>query len=196
MDIYSHSTQRQYTNLANRYEKVETVDVQEEGGDICTTKEVANGIVCIVSHSPPAPQQTKPSSWLEVLREWGCTWMWSNLQSVGEDDWLERAIEDSSLLAVTDGSYIKELYPDLCSAAFIMECTKGRGRLVGAFPEQSMSANAYRGELLGLMAVHLLLLGVNRTAPSLKGAAHIVSDCLGALRRVKDLPPYRIPSKC
>ena len=77
MDIYSHSTQRQYTNLANRYEKVETVDVQEEGGDICTTKEVANGIVCIVSHSPPAPQQTKPSSWLEVLREWGCTWMWS-----------------------------------------------------------------------------------------------------------------------
>ena len=80
---------------------------------------------------------------------------------MGEDDWLERAIEDSSLLAVTDGSYIKELYPDLCSAAFIMECTKGRGRLVGAFPEQSMAANAYRGELLGLMAVHLLLLGVN-----------------------------------
>ena len=55
MDIYSHSTQRQYTNLANRYEKVETVDVQEEGGDICTTKEVANGIVSIVSRSPPAP---------------------------------------------------------------------------------------------------------------------------------------------
>ena len=110
--------------------------------------------------------------------------MWNNLQSVGDDDWLEQAIEDASLLVVADGSYIKELYPDLCSAAFIMECTKGRGRLVGAFPEQSMSANAYRGELLGLMAVHLILLGVNRVAPGLRGASHIVSDCLGALRRV------------
>ena len=110
MDIYSHSTQRQYTNLASRYEKLKTADVQEEGGDICTTKEAANGIVSIVSHSPPAPQQTKPSSWLEVLGEWGYTWMWSNLQSVGEDDWLERAIRTppswQSLTAHTLKSYI------------------------------------------------------------------------------------------
>ena len=104
MDIYTHSTRRQYTNLANRYEKVETVNLQEEGGDICIIKEATEGVVCIVSHSPPAPQQTKPSSWLDVLRDWGYTWMWSNLQSVGEDDWLEQVIEDSSLLAFTDGS--------------------------------------------------------------------------------------------
>ena len=89
MDIYQRSARRQYANLANRYEKVGTVTLQDEGGDICTMKEVAEGVVCIVSHSPPAPLQTKPSSWLEVLREWGYTWMWSNLQSVGDKDWLE-----------------------------------------------------------------------------------------------------------
>lgn len=46
------------------------------------------------------------------------------------------------------------------------------------------------------MTVHLLLLSVNRINPSLTGEAHIISDCLGALQRVTDLPPYRIPSKC
>ena len=109
---------------------------------------------------------------------------------------MEAAIADGSLIAVTDGSYIKELYPDLCSAAYIIECRKGRGRIVGSFAERTDTANAYRGELLGLMAVHLLLLSINRINPTLTGKAHIISDCLGALRRVKDLPPYRIPSKC
>lgn len=44
---------------------------------------------------------------------------------------------------------------------------------------------------------HLLLLGVNRVNPTLSGEAHIISDCLGALfKKFKDLPPYRIPSRC
>ena len=71
-----------------------------------------------------APQL--PTHFLDVLGEWGCTWMWHNLQTEGDKDWMERAIEDNSLMAVTDGSFIRELYPDLCSAAFILECTKGR----------------------------------------------------------------------
>ena len=103
---------------------------------------------------------------------------------------------DNSLLAVTDGSYIKEYHPELCSAAFILECTKGRGRLVGALAEASVAANSYRGELLGLMVIHLLLLAVANTSPNLRGKATIYSDCLGALDRVTSLPPYRIPSRC
>ena len=114
----------------------------------------------------------------------------------GDDDWIEEAIADNSLVACTNGSYIRELYPDLCSAAFILECSKGRGRLVGSFPEKTMTANAYRGELLGLLAIHLLLLSVNKVSPELKGSVHIYSDCMGALDRVEHLPPYRIPSKC
>jgi hypothetical protein len=38
-------------------------------------------------------------------------------------------------------------------------------------------ANAYRGELLGLMAIHLILLSVNTVHPKLKGEVKIVSDC-------------------
>jgi hypothetical protein len=46
------------------------------------------------------------------------------------------------------------------------------------------------------MAIHLLLLSVNKIHPMLKGRVEIVSDCLGALNRVSYLPPYRIPLRC
>ncbi len=62
--------------------------------------------------------------------------------------------------------------------------------------EASCVANAYRGELLGLMATHLIILNVNKMNPKLSRSMEIVSDCLGALKRVTYLPPYRIPSRC
>jgi hypothetical protein len=48
-------------------------------------------------------------------------------------------------LAVADGSYIREQHLDLCAAAlaFILECTRHRGMLVGLFPEASKVANAF-----------------------------------------------------
>jgi hypothetical protein len=78
--------------------------------------------------------------------------------------------------------------------SLVLECTKGQGRLVEAFAEASVGANAYCGELLGLMAVHLLLLAAKMVLPGLSGCATIYSDCLGALGRVAKLPPYRIPT--
>ncbi len=93
---------------------------------------------------------------------------------------------------VTDGSYIKQVHQELCANMFIMECVKGRGRMVGSFAEASSTANAYRGELLGLMQVHLILLAVQHMAPALEGKIVIYSDCLGALGHVSSLPPERI----
>jgi hypothetical protein len=99
-------------------------------------------------------------------------------------------------VAVTDGLYIRELYPNLCSCAFILECSEGRGRIFGSFPEWSKVACAYRGELLGLLAIHLLLLAANKLRPALQGQAAIYSDCLGALKKVSHLPANRLPSGC
>ena len=97
-------------------------------------------------------------------------------------------------MAVTDGSFIRELYPNLCSACFVLECTEGGGKLIGSFAEKSKSANTYRGELLGLMAVHLLLLSVNWAKPGLSGECTIYSDCLGGLKKVAELPLNWIPA--
>jgi hypothetical protein len=91
---------------------------------------------------------------------------------------------------------MKELHPYLNSAAFVLECSKGRGRLMGSFVEQTPNAGSYHGELLGLMAIHLILRSMNEVFKDLRGSVHIYSDCLGALNKVENLPPYRIPTKC
>ncbi len=110
--------------------------------------------------------------------------------------WILEAIQDGSLIGVMDGSYIRQLHPNLCLAAFVLECAKGRRKIVGSFPESTLAANAYRGRLLGLMAIHLLVVSVNRVHNTLVGSVEVVSHCLGALKRVVHLPPYWIPLRC
>jgi hypothetical protein len=115
--------------------------------------------------------------------------LWDNLSIISR-------FKDGTLVAVTDGSYICELYLNLCSAAFVIECAKGQGLLMGSFLDALLVANSYRGELLCLMAIHLILLSIDRVYSNLLGSVEIISDCLGALRQVTDLPPYRILSRC
>ena len=88
--------------------------------------------------------------------------MWDTLQLDEDMEFLAEAFADKSLMTATDGSFMVELNPELCSAAFFFEFTKGRGKLVGSFPDATCTATctacAYRGELLGLLAVHLISL--------------------------------------
>ena len=49
---------------------------------------------------------------------------------------------------------------------------------------------------MGLMAIHLILLAAARVKSELRGSITIVSDCLGALDKVENLPPNRIPTRC
>jgi len=174
VEVYGHVRR-------GRYRHLRTSRSGKMRGDMATVEEGMPGTmkVCSVAHLPIRP--IAPKDFLDVLRGWGQTWIWEDLKVTGGTDWLAQAISDNSLVAV---------------AAFVLECTKGRGRLVGAFAEASVAANAYRGELLGLMAVHLLLLAVETVSPGLSGSATIYSDCIGALGRVAKLPPYRIPSRC
>jgi hypothetical protein len=43
------------------------------------------------------------------------------------------------------------------------------------------------------MAIHLVLLSMNKIHPTLGGSIEIISDCPGALNQVSYLPPYQIP---
>ena len=67
---------------------------------------------------------------------------------------------------------------------------------MGSFVENAPNAGSYRGELLGLMAIHLILRSMNEISTDLRGSVHIYFDCLEALNKVKNLPPYCIPTKC
>ncbi len=151
--------------------------------------------VCSVAVSLARPEPA--TTFIDVLKGWGHTWLWDKLKVTGGTSWIANAIAEGMLEAVADGLYIREQHPDLCTAAFILECTRHRGMLVGSFPEASKAANAYQGELLGLMAIHLLLLAVNSTVSlGLAGRVKIYLDCLGALVQTAELPPHRIPTRC
>ena len=72
-----------------------------------------------------------PETILEILADWGSTWMWKSLQLIGDDDhWLEELIASGTYVAVTDGSHIKEHYTNVCSTTLVFECTEGRGRML------------------------------------------------------------------
>jgi hypothetical protein len=143
-------------------------------GAVASVEEIAPGIVkvCSVASLPVRP--VLPANFLDVLRGLGQTWIWNNLKVTGGTDWVAQANALNSLVAVTDGSYIKEHYPNLCSTAFVHKCTQGGGRATGMFPDASAAANAFWGELLGLMAVHLLLLTVNTVSPGLNSRVKII----------------------
>jgi hypothetical protein len=66
----------------------------------------------------------------------------------------------------------------------------------GSFVENTPDEESYRGELLGLMAIHLILRAINEVTPGMRGPVHTLLDCLRALCKVENLPPYWIPTQC
>ncbi len=190
MDIYTHTAIPPYANQPKCWTRSLLDVASKELGDICTVWSVGLAAYSITLSSAGPPTPAPPTDFWSIIKGWGNTWMWDNLTIRGDITWLAESIADYSLVAVTDGSYMKEIYPQLNSTAFIFECTKGRGCLWGSFVEHSPDARSYRGKLLGLMAIHLILWAVNEVTPGLTGSVHILLDCLGALNKVKDLPPY------
>jgi hypothetical protein len=190
MDIYKNITKK-----LNRYTKSFPTP-QVVRGDICLVNEIQPGVFRITSMTQEAQYPSRSTTFMKVLREWGCSWLWEYMSIKEGTDWIAQAIMAGSLVAITDRSYIRQIYPQLCLAAFVLECAHGRGRLIGSFKEASKAANAYRGESLGLMAIHLILISMNQVLKSLSGNVQVVSNCLGALQWVTYLPPYCIPSRC
>ena len=148
-------------------------------------------------HRPPTPNSTTYRLLGGVTSvAANMAMLWNNLQWVGDNDWLAAAIADGTCIAVTDGSYMKNLYPHIQLAAVVLECTRDRGRLWCSFSKAFKVACSYHGELIGLMAFHLILLAINEVNLGLRGSVHIYLDWLGALDKVKNLHPPTCPRAC
>lgn len=97
----------------------------------------------------------------DLLRSWGGNWMWSSLFFPTADNdlsWLVTALQEGTLVGCTDGSYDGKRSTKLCSAGWLLFDTRSRFRFAGSFCEFSPGASSYRGEMLGLCALQLLLL--------------------------------------
>jgi hypothetical protein len=168
----------------------------EDKVDYCSINEIGAGVLSITSTAQQPPAKQVPPSFWAVINTWGYKYMWEQLHIVGNNKWIEGALEDNCCIVVTDGLHLRELYPQLNLAAFGFKCPRGSGRLMGSFVESTPAACSYRRELVGLMAIHLILLKINECNKELQGSIHIYSNCRGALKKVKDLPPYQIPTQC
>ncbi len=127
MDVYKNTTKK-----LNRYTK-SFLTPRVVRKDICSVNEIQPGIFRITSTAQEAQDPSKPTTFMEVLHEWGWSWLWEYMSVEGGTDWIAQAITAGSLVAVTDGSYIRQIYQQLCLAAFVLECAHGRGRLIGSF---------------------------------------------------------------
>ena len=65
----------------------------EQGGHVCTVREVALAVVVIASSEEPPRDKVMPTKLKEVLKEWGCMWMWKSLRIVGDEQWIRQSIE-------------------------------------------------------------------------------------------------------
>jgi hypothetical protein len=161
MNVYSPAIREEYGRRPNCW-MIFSQDVPAEDiGEICSIRHARNGVINITSHALKPSAKVPLHDFWTVIEGWGKLWIWENLKVVGDPAWLESSIKEKVCIAVTDGSYMVLMYPNICSAAFIFECTRSRERITGYFAEHSPDAESYRGELLGLMAIHLILKGVH-----------------------------------
>ena len=113
MDVYWLSSLPQMVNVVNRWTRTRIGQEPDQGGQVCTIRDVELAVVAVVSNADPPREEIMPTKIKEVLKDWGCTWMWKSLRLVGSDECIKDAIEGGTLAAVTDGSNIKERYPHL-----------------------------------------------------------------------------------
>ena len=139
----------------------------------------------------PVEEDAETHTFIEYLKGWGGVWMWEDLMMTGDPSWLKESMERGTLLCCTDGSYDPMRGKQLSEAGWIIFCRESGQYVSGAFVEKSNSAGSYRGEMLGMLAIHLFLLAVEKycTAP---GDNHIFCDNKGAIytfqRKSKRLP--------
>ena len=94
-----------------------------------------------VSSLPPCVSSTCDSFW--VLTN-------SNIQQQFNEDWVTNGLKKGNLLAVCDGSYKPNLYTNGVTAAFIIESSDEPSSIMGTVAIGGITADPYRGELLGI----------------------------------------------
>ena len=120
-------------------------------------------------------------SFLDLLKSWGGEWLWRGLNLNEDPSWAAECLANNTLVCVTDGSYQKELAPDLCSAGWILWCRQSGKCISGTLVEKSTYASSYRGELLGLLAIRLFLLAVEEYYGVTTDGSGLVCDNKAAL---------------
>ncbi len=154
----------------------------------CTVRTLDDGSVCLLDHGPPlVTGPSQPDSFFEFLKRWRGEWMWANIVNEGHDlRWVVEALQNGTAIWVTDGSFIKEIAPNISGAGWIVYDTATELKMYGSFAEESPFAGSYRGELLGLLAIHTLCAAIEEFYKIIIASSKICCDNQGALLKSEE----------
>jgi hypothetical protein len=131
---------------------------------------------------------TDEVSFWEFVRSMGGEWMWDQIHTPHGLDAVVDAVASGSAVYVTDGSYSRKIRSDIDGAGWVIYCkTRKKIVLKGSFYEWCDKAGSYRGELVGLLAVHMLIMAVEEFYDLAEGPRGLVAcDNLGGLNKSKE----------
>jgi hypothetical protein len=159
-------------------------------GFVPTTVQFAGD--CVQHLSPGHPLRytpdKDPEEFWEYLRSWGGEWLWEHVYTPFGLDTVVEAIDSGSAVYVMDGSYSRKIRSQIDGAGYMIYC-KSRRKVIfkGSFYENCDKAGSYRGEILGLLAINLLILAVERFYELEPGPRGLVGcDNLGGLNKLKE----------
>jgi hypothetical protein len=91
-----------------------------------------------ITSIPASP--TPPINVRAVLHSWGNDSLWRDLQLHGDGTWVVEGLIQGTIEGAADGSFMVEVCPDVCSAAFMLICTVSKRRIMGTGTERSQFA--------------------------------------------------------
>jgi hypothetical protein len=179
-----------HTRAGHRYARVGAWQSKDLDGCLPTTVRIEGDEIVHLATGPPLAwnyeQQTENDFW-SYVRSLGGEWLWEHVFTPLGIGALVDAIAGGSAVLVTDGSYSRKIRTDIDGAGWMIYC-RARKKVVfkGSFYEWCREAGSYRGELLGLLAVHLLVMAVEKFYDLSHGPRGLVAcDNLGGLNKSK-----------
>ncbi len=113
----------------------------------------------------------------------GSKWMWDYVSDRSSKlHRLMTALEQGTAVLVMDGSYSWSRGPNVNGTSWVIACCKCQKMLSECFYEVSSNISPYRGELLGLVALHTLILQVCQYYQLTSAKGKIICNSKSALK--------------
>ncbi len=150
-----------------------------------TVSKVEEDVVVVKGGEPhlPSLQPTKLLFW-ELLHAGGRDRMWDYVSDEELDPlWPKEALEQGTAILATDGFYSRTRGSHVSGAGWVVACWKTQKVLKGSFYKKSRDASPYRGELLGLVALHMIILHICKYYHVRTARGKIICDSKSALNQ-------------
>ena len=127
-----------------------------------------------------------------VIDTWENKSLWTHLDYTGSvNEWLFQGIQNGTIVVVHDGSYMRNIAPDVSSCGVIIIDTSTNYKLTLSIAEQNMTADNYRGEILGaIMALLIFKAAITNQTAVYRASMECHCDNMGVVIHAND--PFKI----